>query len=389
MPCLSPRLCARPLGWLLLLLALCVPRGARALPPALAAAWDAPPALFLLVGDQATLPSQGVKSFSEGLAGVVELRVPRNGEQFVVAALRPGTTTLLFFLFDGSERSVRVTVQPRDVPRDENAVLPADNIRLDLYFVQVSESAGRQLGIADPASLGGNARLSAGFDLVRGTLSEASIGIADQILPRLDLAERHGHARVANKASVVSENGKQAVYNSGGEVNVRIQGALTAEVRAIRYGSELQFSPRFDPASRRIQLTLGAEVANLTDDGGTGIPGRQVSTLHTVVNLDLGKSLVLAGLSSESEGLSKNGLPWLSRIPVLGVIFGSRASRSERSRNYVVIVPCIVQALAPRDHDLVAELLAVYREFEGDVGAVRLRGEPGQEGQNAPTRSTP
>jgi pilus assembly protein CpaC len=325
------------------------------------------------VGDQVTLPAQGVKSYSEGIAGVVEVRVPRDGGEFVLVALRPGSTTLLFFLFDGREREVRVHVHAPEQPaEDPLAVAPADNVRLDLYFVQVSESTGHDLGIAYPESIGGSARLTASFDVAQAALSEASIGIADQILPRLDLAQRTGRARIASKASVVSVNGKQALYNSGGEINVRVQGALTAEVRPIRYGSQLQMAPRFDPGARRVELTINAEIAALSDDGGTGVPGRQVSTLNTVVNLDLGKSLVLAGLSSESDAHSARGLPWLSRIPVLGALFGSQGFRSERVRNYLVIVPCVVQAVASEERRVVDELLHAYQEFDGDVRSLSL-----------------
>lgn len=334
---------------------------------------EAPRELFMVVGDQVTLPAQGVKSYSEGIAGVVEVRVPRDGGEFVLVALRPGVTTLLFFLFDGREREVRVHVEGQDLPTTNPlAVAPADNVRLDLYFVQVSESSGHDLGIAYPESIGGTARLSAGFDVTRGALSEASIGIADQILPRLDMAQRSGRARISSTASVVSVNGKQALYNSGGEVNVRVQGALTAEVRPIRYGSQLQMAPRFDPEARRVELTITAEIAALSDDGGTGIPGRQVSTVNTVVNLDLGKSLVLAGLSSETDAHSARGLPWLSRIPVLGALFGTQGFRRERVRNYLVIVPCVVQAVASEERRVVDELLHAYQEFDGDVGVLTL-----------------
>jgi type II secretory pathway component GspD/PulD (secretin) len=192
------------------------------------------------------------------------------------------------------------------------------------------------------------------------------------VLPRLDLAQRTGYARVSRQAAVIAENGKQAQFHSGGEVNVPIQGALTAEIRSIQFGSDVSVQPRFDRQSGRIELSVGAEVTDLTDDAGTGIPGRNVAKLNTVVNLDLGKSLVLAGLDAASDARSTRGLPGLSRIPILGGLFGSHARRSEHTKNLLFIVPTVVQAVPLRERNLVEEALHVYEAFEGDVSKAKL-----------------
>jgi Flp pilus assembly secretin CpaC len=325
------------------------------------------------VGEQSSIPAQGVKSYSEGVPGIIDLRLPKDGQQFVLLALKPGATTLLLFMLDGREVSYRIEVLPES---DEQAaaivVAPEDNVRLDFYFVQVSEGYGHTLGIAWPDSVGGTASLNATFDLKTGGVTDASLGIADQVLPRLDLAQRTGFARVSRQAAVIAQNGKQAQFHSGGEINVPIQGALTAEVRAIEYGSDVKVEPRFDRQSGRIELRVAAEVADLADDAGTGIPGRNIAKLDTVVNLDLGKSLVLAGLDAASDAKSTRGLPGLSRIPILGGLFGSHNRRSEHTKNLLFIVPTVVQAVPLREKNLVQEMLHVYESFDGDVEAASL-----------------
>jgi len=324
------------------------------------------------VGEQTSLPAQGIKSYSEGVPGIVEVRLPRDGEHFVLLALRPGSTTLLLFLHDGHEQQVRIRVMADEPSDAEITVEASDNIRLDLYFAQVHADYGHQLGIAYPESVGGTVSMQASFDLRTGGLGESTLGIAEQILPRLDLAQRSGWARVSRHAAVIAENGKQAQFHSGGELNVPVQGALTAEVRSINYGSRVSVEPRFDKITGRIELRVGAELADLADDGGTGIPGRHVSRVDTVVNLDLGKSLVLAGLDSQAEGRSRRGLPGLSAIPILGGLFGTHARREEQTKNLLFIVPSVVQSVPLRERNLVDEMLRIYQAFEGDVASVEL-----------------
>jgi pilus assembly protein CpaC len=328
--------------------------------------------LSMRVGEQTSLPAHGVKSYSEGVPGIVEVRLPRDGEHFVLLALRPGTTTLLLFMHDGQQQQVRIQVISDQPPVSDISVEAADNIRLDLYFAEVHADYGHQLGISYPESVGGTVSLQASLDLRSGGLGESTLGIAEQILPRLDMAQRSGWARVSRHAAVIAENGKQAQFQSGGELNVPVQGALTAEVRAINYGSRVSIEPRFDKLSGRIELRVGAELADLTDDGGTGIPGRHVSRVDTVVNLDLGKSLVLAGLDSQASARSRGGLPGLSAIPILGGLFGTHNRREEQTKNLLFIVPSVVQAVPLRERDLIEEMLRVYESFEGDVSAVEL-----------------
>lgn len=67
-------------------------------------------------------------------------------------------------------------------------------------------------------------------------------------------------------------------------MNIPVQGALTAEVRQIEFGSDIKVLPRYDRDTGRIELTLHAEVSDLTEASSSGIPGRVTSSLDTVVN---------------------------------------------------------------------------------------------------------
>lgn len=320
--------------------------------------------LELVVGDQTSLPATHVKSFSEGAPGIVDVRLPRDGERFILLAQKAGHTTLLLLMEDGSQLHYRIDVTDQPPGNRPTVVRPRDNVRLDLYFVQVSDRYGHNLGVSWPSSLAAN--LEGSFDLMTGSFRDAVLSISGQVLPGLDMAQRSGWARLSRHAAVVAANEQPANYRSGGEINVPIQGALTAEIRALEYGSTIKVTPRFDARTGRVELSLGASVSDLLDDAGTGIPARTVSELQTTVNIDLGKSLVLAGLDARSDGRSKRGLPGLSRIPIVGGLFGSHNRRREEVKNLLFIVPTVVQAVSLRDRDRIREALAVYEAFDGE-----------------------
>ncbi len=344
--------------------------------------------LSLAVGEQRVLPTDNVRSYSEGAKGIVDVRLTKDSSQFIVVALRPGTTTLLFLMLDGAERHYKITVADPNGPKRNGAagtVEARDNIRLDFYFVQVSHNYGHQLGLGFPGSVAPT--FSAAYDFKAGVLESATAVIQSQALPRLDIAQASGWAKVMRQAAVVTANGEKASFSGGGEVNVPIQGALTSGVQKIPFGSVVEVEPVYDSKSGRIELRLHADISELESDRGTGIPGRVTAQLDTIVNLELGQSLVLAGLTAKSERSSKSGLPGLSQIPIFGVLFGSHSHTEDESENVVLIVPSVVDSVSMQDRARLTDALRRYTDYTGDlkegsfVPVIKTPAKPGTAGK--------
>lgn len=336
--------------------------------------------LRLGVGEQRVLATDGVRSYSEGVPGVVDVRLTKDARQFVVVGQHPGATSLLFMLEGGAERQYRIVVADSETRSPQSAepsdkVESRDNVRLDFYFVELSATSTDRIGMTWPASLGGG-QLGASFDLLHGSLDSATAVVTNQALPRLDLAASSGFAKILRQAAVITANGTEASFSGGGEVNLRVQGTLAAEIRSIEFGSTVKVLPRYDRESGRIELTLTADVSDLTDDNGTGAPGRSKASLHTIVNLELGQSLVLAGLTARSQARSRSGLPGLCDIPIIGILFGSTANRRQDSENVIFIVPTVVDAISVVAAERVSEALETYEKYEGEIEDVRLVREP-------------
>lgn len=346
--------------------------------------------LTLEVSEQRVLSSAGVSSYSEGLPGIVDVRLTQDGSQFVIVGQRAGVTSLLLVMADGTQLQYRITVEAPDGARADATAQPQavgrvdarDNVRLDFYFVQLSRDDRDRIGVAWPAVFGAGS-MSASYDLLQTSFTDASATVTDQALPRLDFARAKGWAKLLRQAAVITANGTEATFSGGGEVNLPVESALSVGVRQITFGSNVRVLPRYDRESGRIELIIHAEVSDLSSDHGSGVPGRVTAGLDTVVNLELGQSLVLAGLTAQSQSSSNTGLPWLSQIPILGRLFGSVESRSERSENLIFIVPSVVDAVTRDAHERVREALDVFRTYDGDLDAARLRREPAL----SPTRS--
>jgi len=67
------------------------------------------------------------------------------------------------------------------------------------------------------------------------------------------------------------------------------------------------------------------------------------SKLHTSVMVQSGETVVLAGLIKETKGKDDNGVPFLSRIPVLGGLFGQKSITSDREEVIVLVTPTVIR----------------------------------------------
>jgi pilus assembly protein CpaC len=384
----------------------------------------------LAVGENRTMPASEVKSYSEGAPGVVEIKVTPGGNQFVIVGQKPGSTTVLLIKRDGSEVTwnIHVFARPIAVVDKELSELLGDttgirvrrvgsrffieggvsaeaelqriqhiaslypgqveslvvlggvaadrkiNIRVDLFFVQYNKSKAQQLGVSWPASVGGDS-ISSTFAysfLAGGGVTSAQAAVVNQPMPKLDIAARNGWAKVLKHSTVITSNGSEAEFASGGTQNFAVANGLTATIHRINFGTTVKVLPRFDPKAREMQVNVGADIADLTPptSSATNLPGQNTSKLNTAVALKLGESIVLSGIHTEAVRHNTSGIPWLSQIPVLGALFGSVGDEREDVEGAVFIVPSVVESVPQRALELVDRALGQFREFDGDLREV-------------------
>jgi pilus assembly protein CpaC len=89
-----------------------------------------------------------------------------------------------------------------------------------------------------------------------------------------------------------------------------------------------------------------------------------------VVDLKLGQALVLSGFRTRSQRHAITGLPLLSEIPLLGVLFASHKDSAEETDGAIFVVPTVIETVTPSSHDMISDALSHYDSFSGDVAEV-------------------
>jgi pilus assembly protein CpaC len=186
------------------------------------------------------------------------------------------------------------------------------------------------------------------------------------------LQQKGGFQSLA-EPNLIAYNNQEASFLAGGEFPVPVvQGGNTNAVTIVfkEFGVRLNFKPTI--AGDLIRLKVRPEVSTLDFANGITLEGFRIPALttrraETDVELRDGQSFAIAGLLDNIRQTDAAAIPILSKLPVLGALFKSKADRAEETELMVLITPRLVRALNP---DEVPPLPTSIRPFikKGDIG---------------------
>lgn len=381
------------------------------------------------VGETRTLAAPSVDRFSNAAPDIADIRPdPQNGANFLITGKKQGTTTLLLIKRDGSQQTYDIVVSTRPVgvvERELQSLLDGVTgvrmrrigarifieggvsteadlkrvqqiaqiyqgqveslvviggggperkllLRLDFFFVQYEKTSGYAVGVGWPSQIGGNNVIQSNvtFDLIGKTTTSAQAQVVNQPLPRLDIAANNGWAKVMKQSTVITGNGSQASFNTGGEQNFLQNIGLTVGLVQVKFGTDVTVLPRYDSNTRDVEIKLTADVADLVPPAVGTVPGRTTTKLDTMVTLKLGQALVLSGIRVQTARRNIQGLPFISEIPVLGPLFGSHSRQDDDLEGAIFVIPSVVDSVPKSSLELIKNAMSTYKEFSGDIKAV-------------------
>jgi len=173
------------------------------------------------------------------------------------------------------------------------------------------------------------------------------------IFPDQDVAiflralEQEGLARILAQPKITAMSGQTAVFQSGGEIPIRIASSFVASVEFKPFGTLVNFTPRVTEEGD-IFLTVTPEVSQ-ADFSQTveGIPTFITRRASTTAKLRSGETLLIGGLLQTRVAEEIQGVPYLKDIPYLGYAFSTTHYERQTQELMVVVRPTAVIPLAP------------------------------------------
>lgn len=213
-----------------------------------------------------------------------------------------------------------------------------------------ANDTGNVAGSTDPTNVNlpaGNP--TSGFGILVGNLINGT-----DLQAQLTAAESNGDAHIISQPSITTVNNTPARIRSGVKIYVKSTsnitvggdgGSATGEesgVEEIDTGITLNVTPQITSAST-IKLRIEAEESEAdfsrTVDGIPAVVDNKASTTVLVRN---GETTVIGGMMKVRKSNAKNGVPFVSTIPIVGWLFKNKTKQKSDNELLIFITPRIV-----------------------------------------------
>jgi general secretion pathway protein D len=160
--------------------------------------------------------------------------------------------------------------------------------------------------------------------------------------------------RILSAPSVLVRNNVTADFSSGQQIPVASTilnnngntntDNTYSQVQFRQTGVSLKVKPRIS-SNGMVFMEITQDVSSPSADGP--VIGGNVSVdsnkLHTEVAVQSGETIALAGLIKTDQGHGSSGIPYLSRIPIIGGLFGVQNKHENRQEVLVLITPTVIR----------------------------------------------
>jgi general secretion pathway protein D len=182
----------------------------------------------------------------------------------------------------------------------------------------------------------------------------------DRFLGLLNLYANYGQLNVLSSPAILTSENKKAVINVSNSVPIVTQqvvsqtGTVTTQVQQtpsnvltqnVEYrdaGIVLTVTPRISD-KRVVSLDVKQTVNDVGDPRPpSGSPDIIKREAETSVVLRDNQTLVLGGLIRTRRATTRQGIPWLSKIPILGFLFGATVESVQRTELLLLITPRVI-----------------------------------------------
>ena len=157
-------------------------------------------------------------------------------------------------------------------------------------------------------------------------------------------------SRTLAEPILVAMSGQEANFLAGGEIPFEVTTGLgQSNVQFKPYGVELSFSPTvLANDTIQLQTTVAMSAPDSSESVGGTIGFKRRSTSTTIRMRD-GQSFAISGMLTDEMANVVREVPGLGSLPVLGILFKSKAFERQETELIVVVTARLVDPLEAED----------------------------------------
>ena len=163
-------------------------------------------------------------------------------------------------------------------------------------------------------------------------------------------------ARTLAEPTLVAISGEDASFLAGGEIPVPVPqtgvgGGSTITIEYKEFGVRLKYNAVV-LGDGRIRMKVVPEVSDLdytsaTTVNGSSVPGLRTRRVESLVEMNEGQTLALAGLLQRRVDARRSATPLLGDLPIVGALFQNVSYTRQETELVILVTPALAQAMNP------------------------------------------
>jgi general secretion pathway protein D len=240
---------------------------------------------------------------------------------------------------------------------------------------------GLGLGLASGSSCAIPAAAAAAVSTVTSTATTATTMSVPCDIALVTALEMDTHSNVLSAPTLLTANNEEATIVVGENLpfvgssaaNAGLPGQIFNSIERQNVGITLDIVPQVSDGDY-VRLDLYEEVSNVvaaTANNANG-PTTTIRSASTTVLVQNHRTAVIGGLMSNNDNYQRQGIPWISDIPVLGNFFSDTSSDKMKDNLLVFLTPHVVR----NKTDLRALALDQRARFVNSLGPQEMKDMP-------------
>ncbi len=229
---------------------------------------------------------------------------------------------------------------------------PKTQIEVEITIIDVDTEKSRALGIDWSFGFSALGGLFGGTTVAPSNETSSSPNVTAKFVrsssqfvgAQITALQKNGYLKVVQKPHLTLRENETSVSDSRQTVVVKYSGQYGGGVQDYKIGTLLKIKPRIAKEVDGLVTTMQIDVrdgsiAGFQTDGSPVLNSSQITTTSDVRQ---GESLIIGGITVDSEYDSKSQVPGLGDIPVAGNLFKKRNKGGSRRERIVIITPRIL-----------------------------------------------
>lgn len=300
--------------------------------------------------------------------------------------IAPGSGTLkgdINITADESRNALILEATPADYLIIKNLLTKLDimprQVLIEVTLAEVSLDESTSMGV-EWTYVKGDANLST--NLLDAKLGDSglrvNVGNPDRWTAVLSALATENKVNILSRPSILASNSMPAKIDVSQEIPVASSQyeytsgdnpMVSTDIEYRDTGIMLSVTPNINEQGL-VTMDISQEISEQASNvsvGGKDYPSFFKRNTETNLTVQSGQTIVIGGLIRETQTDGASGMPWFSKLPVLGFLFGKTSDSVNKTELIILISPYVIDS--PDDVD------AITREFSRKIGALVVDAE--------------